>query len=105
MTDAFGAFAVGQVAMQADAFAFRKIALFEFELRCEIKQSHFALLFGENFVEEREMVAEEDDRTRIIHRRVASDELIKKDRRHGSDVLMAEAQVRACEAGVAGLNG
>ena len=52
----------------------------------------------------RQVVAEKEHRAGIIYRRISSDQLIEENRRHGGDVLMAEAQIGARETGVAGLD-
>ena len=76
MTNAFCALAVGEFAMQADPLPRCKFALLQLELGSEIEQAHLALLLGEDLVKECQVIAEEDDRTRIIHWRVASNELV-----------------------------
>src|SRR6185503_11259230 len=74
MADSLGAFTVYQLPVEPDTFPLRKLALFQLELRGQVEQAHLPLLLRENFVEERQVIAEEHDRRRIIDRRILSDE-------------------------------
>src|SRR5579864_5992223 len=105
VADSFRSFAVGQLAMQTNAFALRKLALFKLQLGSQVEQAHLAFLLGEDFIEKSQVVAEEKYRAGIIHRGFFADKLIEEDRRHGRDVFVAEAEVGASESGVARLNG
>src|SRR3954462_947319 len=87
--------------MPFDALRLRKTLLFELELTCEIQQTHLALLFREHLVKECEMVAEEDDAGAIVHRHIFAQEVLVKDRRHRSNVLVAEAKISPGESGIA----
>src|SRR5579864_3468382 len=98
VADSFRSFAVGQLAMQTNAFAFRKLCLFELELRSQVEQAHLAFLLGEDFIEKSQVVAKEKYRAGIIHRGFFADKLIEENRRHGRDVFVAKAQVGSSEA-------
>src|SRR5581483_11751757 len=74
------------------------------ELGGEVEQPHLALFFRKDLVKEGEVVAEKKDRCGIVDLGVFADEVLEKDGRHGRDVLVAESQVGAGEAGVAGLD-
>ena len=81
-----------------------KLLLLQLELRGQVEQSHLFLFFGDHFVEEGEMVAEKADARGIVHRNILADILLVKDGGHRRDILMAEAQIDAGEAGIAGLD-
>jgi hypothetical protein len=104
MADAFRAFAVFQFAVQLDALLGGEVLLLEFELRRQIEQAHLALLFGNHFVEKGQVVAEEHDARGVVHLRVFAQVAFEENRRHRRDVLVAEAQIGAGEAGVARLD-
>src|SRR5712692_7048802 len=104
MTNAFRALAVRQLPVQPDAALFGKILLLQLELRRQVEQTHLALLLREHFVQKRQVVAEENDRRGIVHRSIASRQLIEEDGCHGRDVFMAEAQIGASESGVSRLH-
>ena len=104
MADPFGTFAVGQLTMQPDCLLLGEILLLEFELRGEIEQSQLLLFFGDDFIEESQMVAEEDDRGGIVDLGIFADVTLEENGGHRGDVLVAEAQVGPGEAGAAGLN-
>src|SRR3954466_1142646 len=90
--------------MQFDALRLRKTLLFELELTCEIQQTHLALLFRQDLIEEREVVAEEDDAGAVVHRHIFAQEVLVKDRRHRGNVLVAEAKIGAGKSGIARLH-
>src|SRR5258708_6785743 len=56
MADAFGALAVLQLSMQADALFFCQIFFFHFQLSRQVEKSHLLFLFGDHLIEKREMV-------------------------------------------------
>src|ERR1700757_4016232 len=104
MADSFRAFTILQFAMQLDSLPLGELLLLELELRGEIKQAEFFLFFGDDFIQERQVVAEEQDRRRIVYLSLFAHVVLKKNRRHRSDVFMAEAQVSARKASIAGFH-
>src|SRR5258708_28382001 len=92
MADAFGALAVLQLSMQADALFFGKIFLLHFQLSRQVEQSHLLFLFGDHLIEKREMVAEEQDGRGIVDFCLFPDKVLEKYRGHGSAIFMAETQ-------------
>ena len=91
--------------MQPDAARFREILLLQLQLGRQVEQSHLAFLFRQHFVEKREVVAEEQDAAGVVDRLVLAQVVLVEDRRHGRDVLVAEAQIGTGEPGVARLDG
>src|SRR5437667_1415523 len=67
VADSFRTLAVLQLAMQLDSLPLREIFLLELELRGQIKQAELFLFFGYDFIQERQVVAEEKDRRRIVY--------------------------------------
>src|SRR5207244_3727788 len=104
VADSFRILAVLQLAMQLDSLPLREIFLLELELRGQIKQAELFLFFGYDFIQERQVVAEEKDRRRIVYFGIFADVVLEEDRRHRSDVFMAEPQVGAGKAGITGLH-
>src|SRR6478672_2282781 len=104
MADSFGTFAVRQFTVQLDSLFIGEILLLEFQLRGQVEQAQFLLFFRDHFIEEGQMVAEENDGGGIIDLGIFSDVTLEEDGGHGGDVLVAEAQVGAGEAGVSGLD-
>ena len=104
VADALGSLAVGQFAMQADSLLLGKILLLELELGCEIEQAELLLFFGNDLVEKGQMISEENDGRRIVDLRIFADVTLEENRRHGRDVLVAEAQIGTSETGIAGLD-
>ena len=104
MADAFRAFAIGQFTVQFDSLLLGEILLLEFKLGGEVEQSQFLFLFGDHFIQKGQVIAEEDDGGGIVDVGVFAYVALEEDRRHGRDVLVAEAQIGAGEAGVAGLD-
>src|ERR1700687_5617510 len=90
--------------MQADSLLLGKVLLFEFELGREIEQAKLLLLFGNDLVEKGQMITEENDGRRIVDFRILADVTLEENRRHGRDVLVAEAQIGASESGISGLD-
>jgi len=78
MTDALGALAIFQLAVQADALLFGKVFLLHFQLVGKVEQSHLLFLFGDDFIEKREMVAEDQNGRRIVDFGVFADKCSKK---------------------------
>src|SRR4051794_31718415 len=78
VADALRTFAIGELSVKADAFAFGEFALLQLELSCEIEQAHPALLLGQNFVEKRGVISKEQHRPWIVDGRVLADELIEE---------------------------
>src|SRR6266566_1522487 len=105
MANPLRAFAISELPVQADSLSLCEIALLQLQLSRQIEQAHFAFLLGENFIKESEVIAEAQNRARIIDWGVAAYELVEENRGHGSDVLVAEPQISTSEAGVPGLNG
>ena len=83
----------------------REILLLQLELRGQIEQAELFLFFRDHFVEEGQVVAEEQDAGGIVDLGVLAHVALEENGRHGRDVFVAEAQVGAGEAGVAGLYG
>src|SRR5262249_42867780 len=100
MANPFRTFTVSQLSMQLDSLFRGKILLLEFELRGQIEQPDLFLLFGDYFVEKRQMIAEENDARSVVDLRILSDVMLKKDRRHRRNIFMAEAQIGAGKARV-----
>ena len=86
--------------MEFDPLLLRKFLLFELELCSQIEQAQFFLLFGDHFIQERQVVAEKKNGRRIIHFGVLANITFKEDRCHWRDVLVAEAEVSTREAGI-----
>ncbi len=105
VADAFGAFAVGQFAVQLDALRLGEVLLLELELRSEIEQSDFLFLFGDDLIKKGQVIAEEADTRGIVDLGVFADVALEEDRSHRRDVLVAEAEIDAREASVAGFHG
>src|SRR6266480_7440297 len=104
VADSFRTLAVLQLAMQLDSLPLREIFLLELELRGQIKQAELFLFFGYDFIQERQVVAEEKDRRRIVYFGIFADVVLEEDRRHRSDIFMAEPQVGHGETGITGLH-
>src|SRR6266699_2189544 len=104
VADSFRTLAVLQLAMQLDSLPLREIFLLELELRGQIKQAELFLFFGYDFIQERQVVAEEKDRRRIVYFGIFAHVVLEEDRRHRSDVFMAEAQVSPGKAGITGFH-
>src|SRR5438552_2615345 len=104
VADSFRTLAVLQLAMQLDSLPLREIFLLELELRGQIKQAELLLLFGYDFIQERQVIAEEQDRRRIVYLGIFADVVLEEDRRHRSDIFMAEPQVGHGETGITGLH-
>src|SRR3989442_5082673 len=104
VADSFRAFAVLQLAMQLDSLPFSELLLLKLELCGQIKQAELLLLFGYDFIQERQVIAEEQDRRRIVYLGIFADVVLEEDRRHRSDIFMAEAQVGARKASIAGFH-
>src|SRR5712691_6107178 len=100
VADAFRSLAVGQFAVQANSLLRGEILLLEFELHRQIEQAELLLFFGNHFVEKCEVVAEEDDARGIVDFRILTHVAFEENRRHRRNVLVAEAEVGAREAGV-----
>src|SRR5215469_666389 len=104
MANAFRAFAIFQLAMEPDSLLAGEFLLLELELTRKVEQPHFFLLLGDDLVEKSEVIAEEDDGGRIVYFGIFSDEVLKEDGRHGSDVFVAEAQIGAGKTCIAWLH-
>src|SRR5262249_25080012 len=104
MTDALRTFAVCEFAVQLDSLPLREILLLELELSGEIEQPHLAFFLGKNFVEEGQMVAEEDNSRRIVDFGVFAEKMLEEDSCHRRDVLVAEAQIGSGKTRVARLH-
>src|SRR5215467_5985926 len=104
MADALRAFAIFQLTVQPDSLLTGEFLLLELELTRQVEQPHFFLLLGDDLVEKSEVITEEDDGGRIIYLGIFSDEVLKEDGRHGSDVFVAEAQIGAGKTCIAGLH-
>ena len=87
-----------------DALLRGEILLLEFELGRQIEQAELLLLFGDHFVEKCQVIAEEQNARGIVDLRVLADVALEENRRHGRDVFVAEAEIGAGKAGVAGLD-
>ena len=61
VADALRPFSILQFAVQLDGLFLGELFLLELELSGEIEQSHLLFLFGNDLVEESQMIAEEDD--------------------------------------------
>src|SRR6266566_2163185 len=88
----------------ATSLPLREIFLLELELRGQIKQAELLLLFVYDFIQERQVIAEEQDRRRIVYLGIFADVVLEEDRRHRSDIFMAEPQVGHGETGITGLH-
>src|ERR1017187_3739941 len=100
VADAFRTFAVAQLAVQLDATRFREVFLLQLQLRGQVEQAHLALLFRQYFVEERKVIAEEQDRDSVVDRLVFAEIALVENCGHRRDVLMTETQVGARESSV-----
>src|SRR6266566_4255237 len=90
--------------MQLDSLLLRKVLLLKLELRREIEQAELLFLFRNDFIEKGEVIAEEEDACWIVHSGILAHVALKKNGGHGSYVFVAETQVGAGKAGVAGLD-
>src|SRR6202043_205074 len=90
--------------MQADSLLLGKVLLLEFELGREIEQAELLLFFGNDLVEKGQVITEENDGRRIVDLRVFAYITLEENRRHGRDVLVAEAQIGPSESGIAELD-
>src|ERR1035441_3882099 len=81
-----------------------KVFLLPLQLGRQVQQAHLAFFFRKHFIEEGEVIAEEQDGAGVGDRRVLAQKMLEKNRCHGRDVFMAEAQVGASEPGVARLD-
>src|SRR3981081_1482669 len=90
--------------MELDSLLLRKVLLLELELHREIEQAELLFFFRNDFIEKREVVAEEEDARWIVHFGILAYVALKKNGGHGGDVFVAETQVGAGKAGVAGLD-
>src|SRR5919109_2123035 len=90
--------------MQLDALLLRELFLLELELTSQVEQTHFLLLFRDHLIEKRKVVAEEENRVGLRDLRLFAHVVFEKDRRHGRDVLVAEAQIGARESRISRLN-
>src|SRR6266478_79858 len=91
--------------MQLDSLLRREILLLELELGSQVEEAQFLFLFRDHLIEEGEVIAEKQDARRIVDLRILADVALEEDCRHGSDVFMAETEIGAGEAGVAGFHG
>ncbi len=83
-----------ELAVQADPLLLREGALLLLELERHVEQAFLHTLGRHRLAEEGEVIAEHEDRAGIVHLLVLAHELFEKDRRHGRDVLVAEADIR-----------
>src|ERR1700736_4781999 len=90
--------------MQLDSLLLRKVLLLELELRREIEQAELLFFFRNDFIEKREVIAEEEDACWIVHFGILAYVALKKNGGHGGYIFVAETQVGAGKAGVAGLD-
>src|SRR3954447_6072645 len=95
VADAFGAFPVLKLTVQLDALGLAERFLLELELSGQIQKADLFLFLGDDLVKESEVVAEEEDALGIVDRRLFAHVLLVEYRRHGRDVLVAEAKVGA----------
>src|SRR5579862_9592082 len=105
MANPFRAFAIFQFAVQSDSLPGCEILLLELELGSKIEQANLLFLFGNNFVQKGQVIAEEENGRRIVDLRILADVVLKEDGRHGCDVFVAEPQIGAGKASITGLNG
>src|SRR6266481_6026084 len=90
--------------MQLDSLLLRKVLLLELELRREIKQAELLFLFRNDFIEKREVIAEEENACGVVHFGIFAYIALKKHGGHGCYVFMAETEVGASKPGIAGLD-
>src|SRR5436309_2682071 len=94
MADRLGAVATEpQLAVQLDPLPLRERALLLLELERDVEEPLPDALGRHRFGEEREVVAEHEDRAGIVDLLVLSHELLEKDRRHRRHILVAEPDV------------
>src|SRR5438067_9013630 len=105
VTDCLGAVeAQAQLAIELDALRRRELPLLFLELQRDIEQTFLDSLRRHRFGQEGEVIAEHENRARIVDLRILAHELLEKDRCHGRDVLVTEADVRQHESFVTGLD-
>src|ERR1700680_3831204 len=90
--------------MQFDSLLLRKVLLLELELRREIEQAELLFFLRNDFIEKREVIAEEEDACWIVHFGILAYIALKKNGGHRGYVFVAETQVGSGKAGVAGLD-
>ena len=64
--------------MKANSLLFRELLLLEFELCRQVEQAEFLFFFGDHFIKKRKMIAEEEDRRRIVYPGVFTDVVLKE---------------------------
>src|SRR6058998_245249 len=82
-----------QLAVQADALFLGELALLLLQLQRHVQQPFLDALRRHRLAQEREVVAEHEDRARIVDLLVRPHELLEEDRRHRGDVLVAEPDI------------
>src|SRR5437773_4226736 len=106
MADRLGAVAAEpQLAVQLDPLLLRERTLLLLELERDVEEPLFDALGRHRFGEERQVVAEHEDRAGIVDLLVLAHELLKEDRGHRRHVLVAEPDVGDHEALVSRLDG
>src|SRR3981081_1577636 len=90
--------------MELDSLLLRKVLLLELELHREIEQAELLFFFRNDFIEKRKVIAEEENARWIVHFCILDHLRLKKNGGHGGYIFVAETQVGAGKAGVAGLD-
>src|ERR1700730_6033682 len=90
--------------MQLDALLGCEVLLLELALRSQVEEAEFLFLFRDYLIEERQVVAEEQNAAGIVHLGILTDIALKENCGHRRDVFMAKAQISAGKTGIAGLD-
>src|SRR5882762_4241829 len=104
MADRFGSFAIHLLSVKPNSLLAREVFLLAHKLMRKIEQPHGLSLGRHYVVEKSQMVLKQIHRRRIVDRLIP-DKLLVEDGRHWRHILVAESNVGANEACIAGLHG